>query len=74
MQRQSVIPEDICLAAMEAAVDSSPVPARLLQLPHRAGLSRTTPGRNLPPNLARCRPELVTALETAYAVRRKEIG
>src|SRR4029077_1047611 len=38
------------------------------------GSERTRPGRNLPPNLARCRPERVTALETAYAVRMKEIG
>ena len=37
------------------------------------GSARTRPGRNLPPNLAGCRPELVTALETAY-VRMKEIG
>jgi hypothetical protein len=38
------------------------------------GPSRRRPGWNLPPSLARCRPELVTALETAYAVRMKEIG
>ena len=37
------------------------------------GSPHTRPGRNLPPNLAGCRPELVTALETAY-VRMKEIG
>jgi hypothetical protein len=37
------------------------------------GSERRRPGRNPAPNLARCRPELVTALETAY-VRMKEIG
>ena len=38
------------------------------------GSERRRPGRNPAPNLARCRPELVTALETAYALRMKEVG
>jgi hypothetical protein len=38
------------------------------------GFERGRPGRTPAPNLARCRPELVTALETAYALRMKEVG
>jgi len=72
MRRQSVIREDICFAAIEVAVIAPRFRRGFFNSPPR-GSERTRPGRNLSPNLARCRLELLTGLETAYAVR-KEIG
>jgi hypothetical protein len=74
MQRQSVIREEICLAAMEVAVERAPRFRRdfFNSLPRWS--ERTRSGRNLPPNPPHRRPELVAASEQVYPVRMKEIG
>jgi hypothetical protein len=60
MQRQSVIREDICFAAMEVAVDSSPGSGVTSSTPHSAGLSAQDPAGTFLPAPPRT---LVTALE-----------
>ncbi len=49
MERQSVIPEDICFAAMEVAVIAPRFRRDFFNSPPRRS-ERTRPGRNLPPN------------------------